>query len=414
MVAGLARRFAVVGPTLALLVASACSSDSGEPNPLAPTLTAAPSPTATETRTPVATGTPTPQQTPNSPEPTEEARGIVGIFTDPRERTAGAVRDVGPRPPSPFKPWNLENVVLYDFEPMTEHDLGPGAFARFSPDGKRLAWAAGAGGQWDELRVLDLATGEERALGPGRALRWVDDETLVVYLPGTSNTLEVVDVATGGRRPSNGVNLNPVYQPIEVGGWRLDQIEQGDYPIWETTYELTDVSGAHLPLRFDAFRAVLAPDGALFIVAVPEQRSDPPARGPDVRTGRSNIFEVDPETGEATYVATADVTAPGWPVVASEDIVAWSNDPCGLSGEPHGVVVLGRESGSITELLPGGWVSAARGRVIGLDVFGPRALIDALSLEYLAVLPESTVDVQWTASLRYAAVGAALGHGGPC
>lgn len=346
--------------------------------------------------------------------PPREIRSIGGLFVEPRDTEPDAVQELAPRPPSPFAEWNDEDVVLYDIEEMTELNLGPGGFARFSPDGTRLAWAAGELGRWDELWVLNLATGERRRIGPGRSLRWVDDETLVFHPPGVSNTEELVDVATGERRPANGINLNPVFGPTEAAGWRLDRIARGEYPLWSSTYELTDVRGTHLPLRFDALEAVLAPDGMLFVALSPEETSGAPEEGPHVEIGLSNIFAVDPESGEATYLATALATAPSFPFVATETVVAWTDDACGRTDETHGMLVYDRRSGVITEVLPRQWIVSADGDVIGLDVFGPKTLIDARTFMYLAVLSENLIDVSWTRDLRYAAVGGALGHGGPC
>lgn len=64
------------------------------------------------------------------------------------------MRALPPRPTSPFEWWNREDVVLYDVEEMTEENLGVGVSSAFSPDGARLAWAAGALGFWDELWVV--------------------------------------------------------------------------------------------------------------------------------------------------------------------------------------------------------------------------------------------------------------------
>jgi len=55
---------------------------------------------------------------------------------------------------------------------------------RLSPDGTRLAFVEGDpqrdGGR---IRVVDIATGESTIVGPGDAVDWLDDHTLVV---GTS------------------------------------------------------------------------------------------------------------------------------------------------------------------------------------------------------------------------------------
>ena len=67
--------------------------------------------------------------------------------------------------------------------PVGEGIAGVGA--RFSPDGSRLAYArrSSSDGQRAEAFVLDLATGEERSVGPGACPTWsLDGRSLVISL----------------------------------------------------------------------------------------------------------------------------------------------------------------------------------------------------------------------------------------
>ena len=365
-----------------------------------------------ETPSPVAqTASPT-----ATPPPNAEWRTIRGLFTDPRpvglqDRT----RSLAPPPPSPFEPWNGEDVLLYDAQTGTETNLGGGSYARFSPDGTRLAWAAGEPGRLEDLWILDLQSGERRSIGPGRSLRWVDDETLVVHPPGVTNTEELVDIATGNRRPANGINLNPVYRPAEVAGWRLDRVERSEYPAWRTTFELVDLSGTHLPLRFDATAAVLAPDGVLVVATVPENQSGPVFEGPHIEFGTTNIFAVEPETGAATYLASAVASAPNWAFDASKNHVAWMEGFCAAQepDQPR-TRIFDRGDGTVTELDVGLWLVLTPDGRLGRGAFGTTALIDIETLSYTFVLTEEVRDVSWSPDYRYAAIGFQLGHGGPC
>ena len=95
--------------------------------------------------------------------------------------------------------------------------------------------------------------------------------------------------------------------------------------------------------------------------------------------------------------------------------MAWTDDACADAGtETNRILIQDRQSGRLTEVTPGHWISLAGGSLLGLDVFGPRALIDIGSLEYVGGLRQEAVDVRWSTDLRYAAVSFALGHGGPC
>lgn len=347
--------------------------------------------------------------------PARETRAISGLFTEPREMRPDVVLELGPRPPSPFEPWNREDVVLYDLETMTEQNLGQGVSKAFSPDGTRFAWTAGRTSFGGETWVLDLETGERASFGEGLVLWWHDDVNLYVQQqPG--NRRELLDVETGLRRPIDEALIVPPWdRPVEAGGFRLQRLEQGEYPAWSSLYLVEDISGARLPIRFDAHRAVLAPDGTVFVSLPPGEPSGPDVNaGPHIETGLANIFEVDLKTGEATFIATALGTAPGFPFVASNEVVAWTDDACGLRDGSPATLIFDRASGTLTELRPAGWPNAAVGDQIGFGVFGATALFDTESMQYSAVLPDTANDVVWSSDQRYAALSSHGGHGGPC
>ena len=420
---------------LAFAVVVACDDDG--PPAASPTATAAKTPDVTATAggepapTPTLTGTPgapsasTPRPTPASTPEAPPLRGdIPGWFTDPRPAGVLQSRTLGPRPASPFaaRTRGSVEVVLYDTRTMTERVLGIGGYADFSPDGTRLAWVTGAEPhRWTELRVLDLSSGDQRGLGKARSLRWVDDDAIVVH--EVENIMAVVDVTTGAHRPADGVNLNPVARSAEEAGYRLERVTVHEpYPFWRSTYRVTTLASG-VTFEFDAYRAVLAPDGTVFLATVSEPATRKrPTEGPDVGVMTSNIFAVDPRTRQATFVATAEPSFPNWPFDASARHVIWQDRACdpqpstrlydrraGVLAEVEGASVA--EPTFTTVFWPAKFTPAG---AIASGVFGAKTLLDPDTLGYLVVLPEGFADVSWSRDYRYAAVSTQLGHGGLC
>ena len=339
---------------------------------------------------------------------------IVGWFTEPRPATSVERRTLAAPPASPFRPRadRSNDVVLYDVQTMTERVLGQGGFARFSPDGTMLAWVTGVEPpNWNELRVLDLRTGDERSLGRARALRWVDHRTIVVFEAG--NDLALVDVATGAHSPAGDVNLNPVERPIEEAGYRLERtLVHEPYPFWRSTYRVTRLAtGASF--EFDAYRAVLSPDGTIFLATVSEVATRKrPTEGPDVGVMTSNIFALDPATKQARFIATAQPSFPNWPFDASATHVIWNDRACATDAATR---LYDRRSKRLVELSRTLWPQFTPAGAIASGAFGARILIDAETLAYLTVLPgEFSPDVFWSPDYRYAVMSTVQGHGGLC
>ena len=410
---------------LASLALVACSSD-GAPGGASP----APTPTASvttvaETTPTAATSTGTPGSTPTrpplvatpsaTPEPPLLRGDITGWFTDPRPATNVLTRTLGARPASPFAAYDRQSaqVVLYDVQTMTERPLGLGGYANFSPDGTRLAWVTGDERRlWTDLRLLELRTGDQRSLGRARSLRWVDDDTIVVHEVG--NEMALIDVATGVHRPAGGVNLNPVERAVEQAGYRLERVAKHEpYPYWRSTYRVTHLASG-TAFTFDAYRAVLAPDGAMVMATVSEPATRKrPIEGPDVGVMMSNIFAVDPATRQATFIATAQPSYPNWPFAASATHVIWQDDACGEQRTPR---LHDRRTGTLAEVRgPLEWPAVfTPAGAIASGTFGAKALIDAETLQYLVVLPGGFSDVRWSPDYRHAVVSEQLGHGGLC
>jgi len=131
-----------------------------------------------------------------------------------------------------------------------------------------------------------------------------------------------------------------------------------------------------------------------------------------------NIFIVKVTTGQAQFIATSRFSPPSWPLGASADFVVWTEGYCGAAqGKTR---VYDRRGGIVTELDQSLWVTMTPGGLIGAGEFGPAALIDPRSLQYVAVLPSKAgqtgpaVDVSWSPDFKYASRGQAFGHGGYC
>ena len=386
-----------------------------EATPVPTSSSAAETPTRVPTPPPPATAPPTPQGTPSqTPAPTPVPES-PRLFADPRPREPDRRVTVPPRPPSPFAPWNGGDVVLYDRITMTELNFGPGAFASFSPDGRLMAWARGDNSDFRELILLNLSTQEQRTLGNARYVRWVDQQTLFVFLRG-GNEAELVDVESGARRQAGTITSNPDLPAQEADGWRLaTRAWSPATPAWRHEFTLSNTTAVREPIEFTALAASLSPDGHLFVVLPPDDQLQ---ATPDLNlfTGLSNLYEIDPATGRTDHL-TAGLVNDGSlrPLVSSRTHVVWTDNACQYSSDvPRRTKVLDRRTGQITELNEGFWVYMTPDGALGVGVFGPTALIDIASLQYTFVLPPDAADVRWTTDYRYAALSHVFGHGGPC
>ena len=350
-----------------------------------------------------------------SPIATDEVRSIEGLVTEPRPITsADEVRAAPPRPTSAFE-WNREDVVLFDLEADTTTNLGPGLVPSFSPDGTHLSWVAGEPQDFPKsLQVLDLATGEQRDLGEARiGSGWLDEDTLAIRTYDRKDDEVLVDLATGARSPGSGPPLDPY--TAEAGRWLLERTVEDEYPGWRHTFRLTDLRGEFRPLELEAHVAGLTSDGTLFIATPPEDASGPPASGPDIEYGTTNIFAVEPETGRATYLASAVASAPNWSFDASSEYVAWMEGFCAAPDQSQVATrVFDRADRTILEIGEPWWVTLTPDGRLGRGVFGPDALFNLDTFEYEFVAPADAYRVAWSPDYRYAAIGQQFGSGGPC
>lgn len=406
-------------PAAATATATA-TANSSAPAPTEPAGSATPAPDGTRPPAPARTPSPTPTRSPG-------ARSISGVFTDSRPTVPTQTRPLPVPPASPFRPHDGLTVTLYDVAAQRETFYGKGGFVSFSPDGKHLAWAAGDATEREgmrELTVLDLATRQTRTLGPARTTRWLDARTLLVHLPDLSNEMATVDLETGQRVPVDPNNRpGDAPLPVEAAGYRFESLGwTSEYPFWRSLFRMTDQAGRLAPLEFEAHSAVFADDGVLFLATSPTSLTPPAAQGPHLESGASNIFSVDIETGVATFVATAQASAPNWPFRASSRYVAWTDRYCDLSdASDDRLNVIDRRTGAVTTFEGADWIAGITPRgELALGAFGARTLLEIETAQYTFVMPGKAggspggSDVTWSPDYRYAARGFSFGHGGLC
>jgi hypothetical protein len=409
-----------------LLFAEACTNEEARP-PVPATTTQAPA-----TSTPTATAPPSVRLDAASAiergfhdgRPSLNGN-IDGWFTEPRPAPPHEVRSPPP-PQSPFAAWNSQDVVLYDVLTMTERNFGPGIAPSFSPDGLRLAWLGGVRqgpppGTPFELRVLDLAAGHVRDLGPTRSeVRWLDNEQLVLLVSGEAAAV-IVNVDTGVRRPAEETEIaavtrvppgDPEASMIEAGGHRLELVAQEQRNVvLRRTYRLLQVDTGATRLQFDAFQAVLAPDGGLFIATVPEAGAIEVLANEGILDSVTvNVFQVEPATGNARFIATAHPLGRHMSLAASVEHVFWAERLC--SGAAARAWLYSRVDGELLEITEA-WVASFTPRgTLAVGIYGTKRLVGSRTLADIVALPQAEArglgglaTVVWAQDYRYAAVG---------
>jgi len=373
-------------------------------------------------------------------------RGITGLFTEARPRQADDVFVMASRPPSPFRAWDRESVVLYDVEQGTEVNFGPGIMVSFSPDSKKLAFNSSPPGT---VRVIDIATKQSREFPiVGGNARFVADNYLDV--DGA-----VMDIRTGQTQAIDEITdpalkemAEASRRPPDPGRYRFRDQAKGRAACSDPTpgpdrcvvmaneqQVLEETSTGKVVLEFRALAAFQVGPDELVIATSPQCKStdgsqkwcgdvvaglltDPPQTRTRYAEGTTNIFSVDIASGRATFVATApfrpntNTIYSHWPLIANKDYIVWSGGFC--SGQKDNTRIFERASGRIRELNAALWVSFTPSGDLGVDPFGPRAILDIETLQWKIVLPENLVDVVESPDGRFLAVGGVLGHGGLC
>lgn len=333
--------------TLGCVLAGACADETADES-ASPTfarpLSTTPTPPRTPTTTPTAGSTPTATSTP--------LVEVTGLFIEPAASSPAVARPLGPRPTSVFAPWDGESSILYDAVTGTEMNLGPGMAGRFSPDARRMAWAMGTTFLSGEVLLLDLETMEERPLGAGRLVAWVDNNRLAI---GVGNNTEILDLTTGERTFVEGL---PYFQPSDTAttpdGYALRKQYASDYPFGLSRFTLTNPATGELLLAFAAYEAV--PAGRGWLAVATEVQYAGPVLVHGFQDGTVNIFLVSIETGESAFIATSTWAQPNWPLVANERYVAWTESYCSV--DPGGTRLYDRSTRTTYDL--GGSFSARR------------------------------------------------------
>jgi len=257
-----------------------------------------------------------------------------------------------------------------------------------------------------ELHVIELASGDERAIGTARSLRWLDDERVIAHVRG--NEMAVIDVVTGAYSDPGSLNLNSDPFAEEASGVRLEDMtpEVTGAPPWRRQYRIMVPDGAQLD--FEAYRARLAPDGMVAFAVAPEDAETDVAWGTPIP---GNIYLADPHSLEAEYVGTGLLSYGSWPLDVSEQFVFWTDDSCGLA--EGGSRFYDRALGAVTAVDVRLYGEFTPSGLLAVEEFGADHLLDPAAMEYDLVL-RAGHNVFWSPDYRYAAAGAVPGQGGRC
>jgi hypothetical protein len=398
---------------------------------------------------------PTPGSVPPRATPAFIENGdVTGTFLEPGLTVVTEMATLGVPTPPVFDAWDRQTVVLYDLQNGTATNYGPGFFAGFSSDGAVFGYNnAGV------LTVVDIASGNQQTFPAQGGLASMVGEHYAV-LPAGPGTL--LDFETGVQTPVASVDdpelrylaeqrLRPVGSMLMDGGLVLRHTDWPNAPCADDAskqgarcqaelfeqWAVTDPATGDDVLTFRAIAAAPAGPGTIVIATSPQcatssggtawceevlaairQSTPPTSTTPQYGEGTTNLFLVDIETGEATFVATAtynphaQIWPMNWPLIADEDYVIWTESFC---GQPQGKTrIFERSSREITELDVSPFVKW-QGDGVGIGEFGSTAVFDPATLDYVAVAPGGIgVDFRWSPDLRYVGVGAVLGHGGLC
>jgi len=389
----------------------------------------------------------TPVPTEPTPGAVEAPRQPVGLSVEPQGANV-TPRNLPNPPASPFIAWDGASVVLYDTQTGRETKLGRGSVSRPAFGGNHFVYVSDA-----EVWLVDLSTMQRQSLGSGYVAYFLGDSHIVVN-PGDNNFL-AIELATG-TRVSVAELKDPLLKSMAQNRWggtfRARWIDNryavrlvkdpevvctqagNDRELCEARageeWLVEDVTTGQILYMFRANKVEPAGPGEIVVATTPA------CRGPDNAliecyevlaklenetpeayiAGTSNIYVVNLESGEASFVATATYNASvrfwpmNWPLVADASYVAWTESYC---GQPSGQTrIFDRSTTQLTEVNVSAWLSLRDGR-LGFGEFGPLSIFDPRAFQYTAVLPDVT-DVSWSADMRYAAVGAAFGHGGLC
>jgi hypothetical protein len=373
---------------------------------------------------------------------------LTGVFAEAQPVAVSEVVNLSQRPQAQFKAWDGGSVVLFDTQTGVQHNLGPGRVSSPSFGGGYFVYT-GENAVW----LVDLATMQKQSLGHGLVAYFLGDQHIVIN-PG-DNQFVMVDVKTGVRTPVDQVT-DPLLRSMldqrwggEFRGSWLDNryVARHAKGVEEScpgqslekrkcsagaseSWRIDDLSTGETVLAFDANQVAVGGPNEVVIATSPVCDDGGPVSCYDLLSrleaqsltapvfvqGRTNIFIVDVETGQAQFVATATYNAGvgkwpmHWPLVANDQYVVWTESYC---GNPQGVTrIYVRATGEIVDLNESQWVTLS-GSLLGLGEHGAKALFDLKTRRYVSVLPDQA-DVNWSPDFRYGAVGQEFGKSGVC
>ena len=403
--------------SLALLTFVGCGDDDDAGTPKTATSAAAvpsASPTALTSATPTVPSTPG--------EPRVQITGLFNGEPPAGTQPTAVVQSLGSRPDSSFAPWNGQSAVIYDTKTGAQTDVGNVSQVLFSPDSTLAAWIAGR--STAPATVMNLSTGSLRTYAEGTNVGFLDNERLAIHDAATS-AWKVFDVTTGQLSSDQSLGPDqsqpgyPSYPPSPLGYyWQVTPDNTTALPrggAGKNNFRLVSTSSGDMALRFDA---VFATSGGPNEIVL----------GTPLEGVTTNIFVVNIQTGKAEFIArTRYGQGPNWPLSATARYVLWTDNFCWSDGvDQQGRVQLyDRTTKTLTEIDDSGTISGpSEERFVKLTPsdsiawgsFGATALVDAVSLNYLTVLPQLTAASarNWSPDYRYASYALGGGHGGLC
>ena len=453
---------AAAGVAAGAVVAVAIALDDSSEAP--PALTATPPAAAAGTATPPAAPTAAAGDDTATPATGEGAPDVTGLFIEPDFREPDETIELPDVQPPDLGDAPYE-VYAYDADTGELRTFGFGSVPSISPDGRWMLWRAAPDGTDTEnihesglpmegaLAVVELPRGEPRNLGDlGQSAWWYEDDRLLFW--PEDEDLQSINLDTGDRRveadlqeqyPNPDVMVKEGAFPLALpegipsafdGAAGIDFGKDADVVGSDRTVRVQSPPG-HVLFEFTVAASMLENAAAArsgyaahaapgeFIIPVPTS---------DARY--VNLFALDRETLQTSFIATADVgaipvddkegetnvrPASPLPLAANERYVAWTDFACGMvePGEHQSpsTRVYDRQSDTLLDLgdvgLPAFFTEDA---MLGLSAttWGADRLLDLDTFEFTTD-PLPGIYNRWSDDSGVAVGGGYTGgHGGIC
>lgn len=392
----------LLGGVLAASVLVACTSDDpDEPQSVGGTQEVAATPSSTAIPA-TATSTPIPGLTPAA----GATPANLVLDAAPRATPVVTQKQLAPFTPSTLALPDRMDTVLYDVAANTATNFGPGTQGQFSPDGKKMVYSTQALNNPTEVYLYDVATRERRALALGRDPRFMGNDRVVFVTGASART--VIDLKTFQQAPLPVGTVFPDFTVTELNGGTYQVRTLSPNPLAfsdRLSFAVEEVATSRVVLQLEAARVAAAGVDELLVAA-------------PVQSGMTNLFIIDVKTGAQTYISTARWQPANWPLVATADLVAWTEAYCDFAN-PGKTRIYDRRTKTITELDRTFWVTLAPDGKLGVGEFGAKSLIDLATLRATFVLPGTELydrgrDASWSRDYKFASTGFTGGHGGNC